>query len=261
MTPLDIGGWFAETAGGSMLLALPVAALAGVVSFFSPCVLPLLPGYLSYATGLTAADLSEASAGGVQARGRRGRIVLGTSLFILGFALVFVSTGAIFGGLGGLLMAWSRPLSIAGGVVAILLGLMFAGVLNVGQSTWRMSKAPAVGLAAAPLLGIVFGLGWTPCIGPTLAVVMTLALNEGTALRGAVLSLVYALGLGVPFLIAGLAFDKMAGTMAWVRRHHGTLQKLGGAMLVAVGVLLITGIWDSLMGLFRQWASAFGVVV
>lgn len=257
---MTFADWIREAVGGSVLLALPVALLAGLVSFFSPCVLPLLPGYLSYATGLTAADLSEASAG-ARVRGRRGRIVLGTSGFILGFAVVFVSTGALFGGLGGLLMAWSRPLSIAGGVVAIALGLVFAGVLNVGQGSWRMSKAPMVGLAAAPLLGIVFGLGWTPCIGPTLAVVMTLALNEGTALRGAILSLAYALGLGVPFLIAGLAFDTLAGTTAWVRRHHGALQKLGGAMLVAVGVLLVTGIWDALMGVFRQWASAFGVSI
>ncbi|MFT3876786.1 MAG: cytochrome c biogenesis protein CcdA [Propioniciclava sp.] len=244
-----------------MLLALPVAALAGLVSFFSPCVLPLLPGYLSYATGLTSADITGASAGGAQARGHRGRIVLGTSLFVLGFAFVFVSAGAIFGGLGWLLQAWSRPLSIAGGVVAIVLGLVFAGVLGFGQGTWRISRAPAFGLAAAPVLGIVFGIGWTPCIGPTLGVVMTLAANEGTALRGAVLSAVYALGLGVPFLIAGLAFDRFAGTTAWVRRHHAALSKAGGAIMVAVGVLLVTGIWDALMGLFRQWASSFGVVI
>lgn len=260
MIPLE-ASWIEQAAGGSMLLALPVAALAGVVSFFSPCVLPLLPGYLSYATGLTASDLAGASAGGAQARGHRGRIVLGTSLFILGFAFVFVSAGALFGGLGWLLQAWSRPLSIIGGVVAIALGLTFAGVLRFGQSTWRISRAPAFGLAAAPVLGIVFGVGWTPCIGPTLGVVMTLAANEGTALRGAVLSGVYALGLGVPFLIAGLAFDKMAGTVAWVRRHHDALQKLGGAVMIAVGVLLVSGIWDGLMGVFRQWASAFGVVI
>lgn len=237
-----------------MFLAVPVALLAGVVSFFSPCVLPLLPGYLSYATGLATTEVTSG-------RGSRGRILAGTSLFILGFALVFVSTGAVFGGLGGLLLAWSRPLSIAGGIVAIVLGLIFAGVIGVGQNTVRFSRAPAVGLAAAPLLGIVFGLGWTPCIGPTLAVVMTLALNEGTALRGAVLSLVYALGLGIPFLVAGLAFDRFRGTMDWVKRHHGLLQKVGGGLMVVVGVLLVTGIWDRLMGVFRQWVSAFGVVV
>ena len=255
MTPLDIGAWFAQAAGGSMLLALPVAVVAGVVSFFSPCVLPLLPGYLSYATGLSASDVTSG-------RGSRGRMVLGTSLFIAGFALVFVSTGALFGGLGSLLLTWSRPISIVVGVLAILLGLVFAGVINIGQGTYRMGgRAPAVGLAAAPLLGIVFGLGWTPCIGPTLSVVLTLALNEGTAVRGAVLALAYALGLGVPFLLAGLAFDRFAGAMDWVKRHHGLLQKLGGGMMVLVGALLVTGLWDRLMGVFRQWASAYGLVI
>ncbi|MDN5572061.1 MAG: cytochrome c biogenesis protein CcdA [Propionibacteriaceae bacterium] len=237
-----------------MLLALPVAVIAGVVSFFSPCVLPLLPGYLSYATGLATTDV-------MSGRGPRGRLLLGTGLFVAGFAFVFVSTGALFGGLGALLMQWSRPLTIVAGVLAIVLGLVFAGVVRFGQNTVRLSTAPGFGLAAAPVLGIVFGIGWTPCIGPTLAVVLTLALNEGTAVRGAVLALAYALGLGLPFLVAALAFDKMATTLNWVKRHHATLQRLGGALMIAVGVLLLTGLWDRLMGVFRQWASAFGLVI
>lgn len=254
MTPPQIGEWFAQAAGGSMLLALPVAVLAGLASFFSPCVLPLLPGYLSYATGLSA---SEVTAG----RGNRARVLAGTGLFVAGFALVFVSTGALFGGLGGLLLQWSRAIQVVVGLLAIGLGLVFAGVIGVGQRTVRVGRAPAVGLAAAPLLGIVFGLGWTPCIGPTLSVVLTLALNEATAARGAVLAFAYALGLGVPFLVAGLAFDRLAGTLAWVREHHALLQRVGGAMMVAVGVLLVTGLWDGLMGVFRQWASAYGLVI
>lgn len=249
-----VADWFAAAAGGSMLLALPVALLAGVVSFFSPCVLPLLPGYLSYASGMAASDVLAGTAS-------RGRLLLGTSLFIAGFALVFVSGGLLFGGLGSLLLTWGRPLSIAGGVVAIVLGLVFAGVVRFGQGTARLAVTPRFGLAAAPLLGVVFGIGWTPCIGPTLAVVLTLALTEGTALRGAVLAAVYALGLGLPFLAAALAFDTMAGSIDWVKRHHVALQRVGGFAMVAVGVLLVTGWWDALMGVFRQWASAFGVVI
>lgn len=254
LIPLDLGGWARDAAGGTMLLALPVAVLAGLVSFFSPCVLPLLPGYLSYATGLAA---SEITAG----RGARGRIVAGTGLFVAGFALVFVSSGALFGGLGSQLAAWARPLTIGVGVLAIALGLVYAGVLRVGQSTVRPVTTRRVGLAAAPLLGIGFGLGWTPCIGPTLGVVLTLALNEATAARGALLALAYALGLGVPFLVAGLAFTRLAGTLAWVRRHHGLLQRVGGGLLVAVGLLMVSGAWDLLLGVVRTWVSAFGVVL
>ena len=254
LVALDLGTWAREAVGGSMLLALPVAVLAGLVSFFSPCVLPLLPGYLSYATGLGASEITEG-------RGARGRVVAGTGLFVLGFALVFVSSGALFGGLGSRLVAYARPIQLVVGSLAIVLGLVFAGVLGFGQRTIRLSRAPRMGLAAAPLLGIVFGIGWTPCIGPTLGVVLTLALNEATAVRGAVLAGAYALGLGLPFLAAGVAFTRLAGTLAWVRRHHGALQKVGGALMVGVGLLLVTGAWDHLMGGVRQWASAFGVVI
>ncbi|HEY3545520.1 MAG TPA: cytochrome c biogenesis protein CcdA [Propionicimonas sp.] len=237
-----------------MLLALPVALLAGLVSFFSPCVLPLLPGYLSFATGLGAAEITSGRAG-------RSRVLLGTIGFVAGFAAVFVAIGALAGTVGAVLVAWQRPLTIAGGILAIVLGLVFTGWLPLGQGTWRLNLSPRLGLLAAPLLGIVFGLGWTPCIGPALSVVLTLALNEATALRGGVLALVYAIGLGLPFVVAGLAFDRFAPVVAWVGRHHRGVQVAGGIAMMAVGVLLVTGWWDVLMAGLRQWVSNFTVVV
>jgi len=246
--------WVREAVGGSMLLALPVAVLAGLVSFFSPCVLPLLPGYLSYATGLGAAEITAGRAG-------RSRVLLGTIGFVAGFALVFVASGALVGTLGAVLVSWQRPLTIGAGIVSIALGLVFTGWLPLGQGTWRLNLSPRLGLAAAPLLGIVFGLGWTPCIGPALSVVLTLALNEATALRGGVLAFAYAVGLGLPFIVAGLAFGRLAGTLDWVRRHHRGIQVAGGVAMMAVGVLLVSGWWDVLMGGIRQWVGTFTVVI
>lgn len=158
-------------------------------------------------------------------------------------------------------MSWQRAITVVVGLLCIGLGLLFAGWLPGAAATLRPNVTPRVGLAAAPLLGIVFGLGWTPCIGPALSVVLTLALNEGTALRGAVLALAYALGLGLPFVAAGLAFDRLSGTLAWVRRHHQLLQRLGGVLMIVVGILLVTGLWDVVMGVLRQWAAAFGTII
>ncbi|GAA4362210.1 cytochrome c biogenesis CcdA family protein [Nocardioides caricicola] len=234
-----MGEWFQDTAlSGSMLLAIPVALIAGLVSFFSPCVIPLLPGYLSYATGLSGADLANGVAGT-----RRGRMFLGSLLFVLGFTVVFVILGTASGALGAWLVTWSRELSVGLGVLMIVLGLAFAGWLPFLNRDWRIHQVPAVGLAAAPVLGFLFGLGWTPCIGPTLAAITTLAVNEGTAARGGFLSAVYALGLGIPFILAGLAYEKALSAISWVRRHQLWVMRAGGLMLVAVGVLLITGWW------------------
>jgi cytochrome c-type biogenesis protein len=235
-----MGDWFQQTAlSGSLVLALPVALVAGLVSFFSPCVIPLLPGYLSYATGLSGADLANGVAGS-----RRGRMLLGSILFVLGFAAVFVILGAVSGALGAWLVAWRRELSVALGVLTILLGLAFAGWLPWFQRDLRVHRVPAVGLAAAPLLGFLFGLGWTPCIGPTLAAITSLSFNESTAGRGALLSAVYALGLGVPFIVAGLAYEKALGAFGWVRDRQTWVMRAGGLMLVLVGVALLTGWWD-----------------
>jgi cytochrome c-type biogenesis protein len=234
-----MGEWFQTTAGsGSLLLAIPVALVAGLVSFFSPCVIPLLPGYLSYATGLSGADLENA---------KRGRMLAGSLLFVLGFTLVFVALGTLSGALGSWLITWQREITVVLGTMTILLGLVFAGVVPWFQRDWRVHRVPAVGLAAAPLLGVLFGLGWTPCMGPTLAVISTLSITEGTAGRGALLSVFYALGLGVPFVIAAIAFRKSLGAFAAIRRHQRLIMRLGGLMMVVVGLLLVSGWWAELV--------------
>ena len=254
LTPLDIGSWAQSAVGGTMALALPVALLAGLISFFSPCVLPLLPGYLSYATGLSAAEV-------VDGTRRRGRMLAGSSLFVLGFAFVFISSGLIFGAVGQALFTYRRVISVVIGLLTIVLGLMFAGLVPIGRRELRIERLPKVGVAAAPLLGVVFGIGWTPCLGPTIGVVLTLALNEGSALRGAVLAFVYALGLGIPFVVAALAFGRMSRTIAVVRRHQQALLRIGGLLMVVVGVLLVTGLWDALMIRLVSWAGQFTPVM
>jgi len=253
MVLMDLGDWFQGTvASGSLVLALPVAAAAGLVSFFSPCVVPLLPGYLSYATGLSGADLGSA---------KRGRMALGSLLFVLGFTFVFVSYGAIFGAIGDWLVAYQHQINVVLGLVTILVGIAFFGYLPWMQRDVRIHRVPAVGLAAAPLLGVLFGLGWTPCIGPTLAAVETLAVNEGTAGRGALLSVFYCLGLGIPFVLAGLMFSRMLGAVAWVRRHQVWVTRAGGLMLITVGVLLVTGQWDLWVADLRSWYGGYSVPV
>ena len=240
-----MGDWFqTQAAGGSLALALPVAALAGMVSFFSPCVIPLLPGYLSYATGLSGADLAAGKAGE-----RRGRMLAGSVLFVLGFTVVFVLIGATVGGVGGWLREYRDQITVVMGALLIVLGLVFAGAVPWLQREWRIHSIPAVGLGAAPLIGALFALGWTPCIGPTYSVITALTLNDATIGRGALLSAVYALGLGVPFILAGLFYSRSLGAIGWIRRRQQLVMRLGGAMLVVVGLLLVTGWWDWMV----QW--------
>ena len=253
MAAMQIGDWFAGTAlSGSLLLAVPVAIVAGVVSFFSPCVVPLLPGYLSYATGLSGADLESA---------RRGRMVLGSSLFVIGFSAVFVAMGSASGALGDWLIVYSRQISVVLGALTIVVGIAFLGLVPWLQRDVRVHKVPAVGLTAAPLLGVLFGLGWTPCIGPTLSAVQVLAFQEGTAARGALLSLAYSIGLGVPFIVAGLAFRRTLGAVRWVRQHQVWVTRIGGIMLIAVGILLVTGVWDLWVAYLRSWVGSYAVAV
>ncbi|MGY1635225.1 cytochrome c biogenesis CcdA family protein [Geodermatophilus sp. SYSU D00742] len=258
---------------GPLLVAAAVAALVGLVSFASPCVLPLVPGYLSYVTGLagagsrTTAPAPAASRGGSTAtavrtdadeRSPRGRMVLGALLFVLGFTAVFVAFGAAFGGLGRLLLQHADVLTRVFGVVTIVMGLAFLGWLPVLQRTARLSARPVAGLAGAPLLGIVFGLGWTPCLGPTLAAVNSLAYVEATAGRGALLGVAYCLGLGVPFVLVALGARWALGATSFLRRHARTVTRVGGALLVVVGVLLVTGAWTEMMGWLRSWLAATG---
>ncbi|MBP2707317.1 sulfite exporter TauE/SafE family protein [Microbispora sp. RL4-1S] len=241
----DLGSTLAS---GSLVLALPIALAAGVVSFASPCVLPLVPGYLSYVTGMSADP-------------RRGRMVLGSALFVLGFAAVFVLGGALFGGLGGVLLGNADVITRVLGVVTIVLGLGFLGLVPGLQRDVRIHRLPTAGLAGAPLLGVVFGLGWTPCIGPTLAVVLTLSVNQGSAARGAVLAFAYALGLGVPFVLAGLAYRRALTAFRAVRRHTVLVTRIGGAMLVAVGLLLVTGWWGGIIAGIQGWVGGFEPVI
>ena len=237
--------WFqSQAAGGSLALAVPVAALAGLVSFFSPCVIPLLPGYLSYATGLSGADLATGEAGR-----RRGRMLLGSILFVLGFTLVFVLIGATVGGVGSALREYRDEITRVMGVLLILLGLVFAGAVPWLQREWRIHSVPAVGLGAAPLIGALFALGWQPCIGPTYSVIVGLTYTDATAGRGALLSAVYALGLGIPFILAGAFYARSLRALGWVRRRQQLVMRVGGAMLVVVGILLVTGWWDWIV----QW--------
>lgn len=255
MIPLDIATWAADAVGGAMLLAIPIAALAGLVSFFSPCVVPLLPGYLSYATGLGASDVLHDN------RSHRGRMLLGSVLFVLGFAVVFVAAGVAAGSLGRALLTHQGIITRVVGVLTIVLGLMFAGLIPLGDRDARIKRLPRAGLAAAPVLGFVFGLGWTPCIGPTLSMVLTLAMNEGSALRGGVLAFVYCLGLGIPFVLAAVAFSRMQRVVAFVRSHQRTVMRIGGYAMAAVGVMLVSGLWERLMGVLRVWAAGFGTVL
>jgi cytochrome c-type biogenesis protein len=248
-----MGQTFGETVlSGSLVLAIPVALIAGIVSFLSPCVVPLVPGYLSYVTGLSGVDLAVV---------QRGRVVLGTLLFVLGFTAVFVSYGALFGGLGATLLTNLDIVTRVLGVITIGLGLLFAGWLPGLSREWRLRATPAAGLAGAPVLGVLFGLGWTPCFGPTLAAVQTLAITEASAVRGALLSAVYALGLGLPFILAAVAYRKALGAFGWIRGHQVWVMRIGGAMLVVLGVLLVTGLWGSLVASMQGWISGFEVIV
>jgi len=250
-----VGEVFQSTAAnGALLAAIAVSALAGLVSFFSPCMLPLAPAYLSYVTGMSGAEL-EASTGS-----QRGRVVLGVLLFVLGFAAFFTSLGAFLGNIGYDLRyaGWINPVA---GVLVIIFGLAFLGVVPGLDRTWRVRAMPRVGLAGAPLLGLVFAVGWLPCIGPTLSAVLTLSVDSATAGRGALLTFAYSLGLGVPFLLVAFAYQRALGAFAWIRRHGQMVTRVGGGMLIVLGVLLLTGGWDWFTRQMLGWISGVSMVI
>jgi cytochrome c-type biogenesis protein len=236
---------------GALLLALPIALLGGLVSFFSPCVLPLVPGYLSYVTGVTGTDLAEA---------RRGRMALGATLFVLGFTAVFVSGGALFGFFGQTLQEERDVLTKVLGVLMVVMGVFFMGLMPwLTQREYRFHRRPTTGLVGAPLLGALFGIGWTPCIGPTLASVLALSSDQASAGRGAILTVAYCAGLGVPFVLAAVAFRKALGAFGWVKRHYVWVMRVGGTMMIATGLLLLTGAWDSIVQQMQTWSNGFTV--
>jgi cytochrome c-type biogenesis protein len=232
---------------GQLILALPIAVLAGLVSFASPCVLPLVPGYLAYVGGFT----------GPGEKRDRSRLLTGVGLFILGFAVVFIAYGAAFGALGLWLVRWQDVVIRILGVLVIVMGLVFIGQFSFLQRTIKPTWRPATGLIGAPLLGIVFGLGWTPCIGPTLAAISALSVGSGSPWRGALLGLFYCIGLGIPFLLVALGFDWVAGSVAFLKRHIRAINIVGGVILVIIGILMATGIWSDLMSQFLAVITGF----
>jgi cytochrome c-type biogenesis protein len=219
------------------MLAIPVALLAGFLSFVSPCTLPMLPGYLSYATGLSGADLASGDV-------RRSRMLSGALLFVAGFSVVFVLLGLGIGGISQWLQAYEDVGQRILGVVCIVMGIAFLGFIPLLQREVKVHKVPGVGLAFAPVLGFLFGLAWTPCTGPTLSVIATLAYTEGTPGRGALLLGVYALGLGIPFVLVAVMWRRAMVALTWLRKHSRAITIVGGVLMILVGITLLAGWWD-----------------
>ncbi|ADX75170.1 cytochrome c biogenesis protein (plasmid) [Pseudarthrobacter phenanthrenivorans Sphe3] len=245
---MDIGEFFASTVfSGALVLALPLAAIAGLVSFLSPCILPLVPGYLGYVSGLTDPR---------QPHNRR-RVLTGVGLFILGFGAVFTLYGAAFGAVGSWLVRWQDPLMRILGVFVILMGLVLLGRFSWLQQTKKLRSPIRGGLTGAPLLGVVFGLGWTPCMGPTLSAVLSLSVTAGNAWRGALLAFVYCLGLGIPFALVALGLNWVSRVLKVVRAHIRKVNIAGAVMLVALGVLMVSGLWVQWIYQLQNLAGTF----
>ncbi|WP_431916530.1 cytochrome c biogenesis CcdA family protein [Micromonospora wenchangensis] len=277
-----MGETFRELAqSGPLLLAIGAAALAGLVSFLSPCVLPLMPGYLSYVTGLAGTDLEgrarpttpagdgpgpdgggSAPAGGADGpvatatatatrtaarpvAAVKGRVLAGTLLFIAGFTVVFTATAILFAGFGRIFFDYERIFQVVIGALIVLLGLSYLGVLPGMQRELRIRRLPAAGLLGAPVLGAVFALSWMPCTGPTLGAVLGMAATGGQTDRAVVLAVAYCLGLGLPFVVFGLGFHRLLGVFRAVRRNSRWVTRIGGVLLILIGLALVTGGWQN----------------
>jgi cytochrome c-type biogenesis protein len=230
---------------GFLLVAFPIAILAGLISFLSPCVLPLVPGYLSFAAGYSKA---------------KGRVFLGSTLFVLGFSVLFISYGALFGGIGSRIATNDETITRVLGVLTIVMGLIFMGSFPM-MRTFSPKISTNGGLIGAPLLGFLFGIGWTPCIGPALATVQTLAFQESSAARGAILSFGYCIGLGAPFIASGLYLDKSERLRKYLTKRGDLISKIGGLLLILIGMAQVLGLWTDLMISMRSLISDFAPVI
>ena len=230
---------------GTLIVAIPVALVVGLLSFLSPCILPLVPGYIAYATGFSAS---------------KGRVFLGSTLFVLGFTFIFTSFGVAFGGLGSQILGKEEILTKILGVFTILMGALFLGLFPFAPVI-KPKISTTGGIAGAPVLGFLFGLSWTPCIGPGLATVQTLAFTESSAIRGALLSVAYSLGLGIPFILSGLYLDKSKRLRSYLLRRGSFISKIGGGLLIIIGLMQLTGLWGDLMISLRSVISDFAPVI
>lgn len=258
-----MGEAFADAAAsGPLLLGLLAAAAAGLVSFASPCVVPLVPGYISYLASVVGGSV-EYDAAGVRVSGRRGRVTLAALLFVLGFTVIFVlATVSVFGAISALRLN-ADSLMRVGGVITILMGIVFMGIVPVLQKDTRMAPKRWTTWLGAPLLGGVFALGWTPCLGPTLAAIISVSAGTAgmTAVRGTFLIVAYCLGLGLPFVLVALGSAKAVRSVDWLRRHTHAIQIFGGVLMILVGLSLVTGLWAEFINLIQQWTFNYGATL
>jgi cytochrome c-type biogenesis protein len=228
---------------GGLWLAVPIAIAAGLLSFLSPCVLPLVPGYLGYVSGVTSGREHS-----------RGRMLTGVALFIAGFSVVFLAVSLLVGTVGVFITQYADVILRVAGVIVTLMGIVFIGQVSFLQRTIKPAWQPRTGLIGAPLLGVVFAVGWTPCVGPTLIAVSSMVLDQGDLWRALIVGLAYCIGLGIPFLLVAIGFGWVGGSVRWVKRHIRAVNIAGGVLLILIGVLMVSGLW-------RDIVSALGTVI